>query len=881
MTQSNVILRSAYTSPAYLVEEVDLAFRIGSPKVTVRARLTLRRAATTAPDTPVVLDGESLETLSVTLDGAEVPYELTPGQLSLKAPPAESFVLETLVEIDPSQNSALQGLYQSGPLLCTQCEAQGFRRITWFPDRPDVMSRFRVTIEAERGRYPVLLSNGNLVEQAELADGFHRTIWVDPFPKPSYLFALVAGELALVEGRFTTRSGRAVALKFWVEQGNEDQVPHALASLAKAMAWDEERFGLEYDLDIYNVVAVSHFNMGAMENKSLNVFNSKYVLAKQSTATDGDFMGIESVIAHEYFHNWTGNRVTCRDWFQLTLKEGLTVFRDQEFSADLNSRALKRIEDVLALRAAQFPEDNSPMAHPIRPDSYVEINNFYTATVYSKGAEVIRMIQTLIGREAFRRGMDLYFQRHDGQAVTCEDFVAAMEAASGVDLKQFRRWYEQAGTPHVSANWVHDSAARTLTLTLGQQTAPTPGQPTKLPFHIPVSVGLVGEDGQDLPLRLAGESAAQGTSRVLNLTETEQSFVFEDVVSPPIPSLLRGFSAPVVLRAHHSTSELAFLLAHDSDFFNRWEAGQSLALDLLLTLVEDHKAGRPLHLNETFAAAWGKVLDEADRDPAFAAEALMLPSSTALGEAMSEIAVESIYAARKFAWRALAERFAPALLALRDRFQSRDYDLSPQSIGKRRLRNVALNLLAENGGALAQQAAQAQFAEANSMTDQISALSALLTLGPDIAQPALDSFLSQWRGEALVVNKWLGLQAMADWPDVLARVQALLQHEAFDAGEPNKIYALLGGFAANQIHFHVSSGAGYRFQADQVIALNDRNPQVAARMLRPLIRWRRFDAHRRALMRTELDRIGAHPGLSRDVGELISKALEEAPCSPS
>ncbi|MBX9634563.1 MAG: aminopeptidase N, partial [Magnetospirillum sp.] len=589
--------------------------------------------------------------------------------------------------------------------------------------------------------------------------------------------------LAEVEGNFTTRSGRQAALKFWVEHGNQDQVGHALASLQHAMAWDERVFGLEYDLDVYNVVAVSHFNMGAMENKSLNIFNSKYVLAKPETATDGDFLGIESVIAHEYFHNWTGNRVTCRDWFQLTLKEGLTVFRDQEFSADMNSRGLQRIEDVRALRASQFPEDNGPMAHPIRPESYVEINNFYTSTVYEKGAEVIRMIHTLIGAEAFRKGMDLYFARHDGSAVTCEDFVAAMEAASGVDLVQFRRWYSQAGTPKITAGWSHDAATQRLTLTLSQATKPTPGQDEKLPFHFPVALGLVGKVG-DVPLRLEGENAAQGTTRVLNLTTERHSFVFEDVAEPVVPSLFRGFSAPISLDAPYGEDDLAFLMANDSDAFNRWDSGQELATRVMLALIARFRAGEPLVLDEGFAAAWGKVLADHAADAAFAAEALTLPGFAVLGERMEVIDVDGIYAARKFLLQALAQRYRGELLAVRASLAESGYSLSPQAIGKRRLRNLALGLLAELGGAEAQDLAGRQFATATCMSDQLSALASLTAMGPEAAQPALDAFLAQWRGDKLVVNKWLGLQAIADWPDVLDRVQALLTHPAFDASEP-------------------------------------------------------------------------------------------------
>jgi aminopeptidase N len=873
---ANPIHRADYAVPAHLVDMVVLHVDIQSDHTRVRAKLSLRPNPAAAAGQALSLDGEKLDTREVRLDGVEVAagaMRMQAGRLIIEQVPDHPFELETTVLVDPAGNTALQGLYLSAGMLCTQCEAEGFRRITWYPDRPDVMARFRVTITADRARFPVLLSNGNLVEARQLDDGRHLAVWDDPFPKPSYLFALVAGDLSLVEGSFTTRSGRVVALRFWVEHGSEDQVGHALASLQKAMAWDEAVFGLEYDLDIYNVVAVSHFNMGAMENKSLNVFNSKYVLAKRETATDYDFLGIESVIAHEYFHNWTGNRVTCRDWFQLTLKEGLTVFRDQEFSADLNSRGLKRIEDVRGLRAGQFPEDSGPMAHAIRPDSYVEINNFYTATVYQKGAEVIRMIHTLIGAQAFRHGMDLYFARHDGQAVTCEDFVAAMETASGQDLGRFRRWYSQAGTPRVTAAWTHDAAARTLSLTLAQTTPPTPGQPDKLPLHIPVRLGLVGADGQDAPLRLEGENAAQGTTRVLDLTEAEQTFVFADMDQPALPSLLRGFSAPVVLDAPYGDGDLAFLMANESDPFNRWEAGQQLAMRTLLELVRRRGAGESLTLDEGFAAAWGRLLADGERDPAFAAEALALPSVTVLGEQMTVIDVDGIHAARKFVLAALAARFHPQLAAVETALAEPGYALTPEAIGRRRLRNLSLAMLAELGDEATRATAERRFASAGCMTDQLAALAALAQIGPHAAAGALDAFYAQWKGEGLVVNKWLGLQAMADWPDVLERVRSLLGHPAYDAGEPNKVYALIGGFAANAVRFHRADGAGYAFMADQVISLDGANPQVAARMVRALIRWRRYDANRQALMVAELERIRAKPALSRDVGEIVAKAL--------
>ena len=863
---SVTIHRADYAPPTYWVENVDLKIDIQDAYVTVHATLYFRPHRDTAPGTPLVLNGEELKTQKVLLDGLELGLDqlrIEPEALTVLTPPARPFTLETFVSIDPWHNTSLSGLYKSGSLLCTQCEAEGFRRITWYPDRPDVMSKFKVAITADHGLFPVLLSNGNLIKSEHLPLGRHRAVWEDPFPKPSYLFALVAGDLALVEDQFRTQSGRAVALKFWVEHGNQDQVPHALESLRKAMTWDEQVFGLEYDLDIFNVVAVSHFNMGAMENKSLNIFNSKYVLAKRETATDGDFLDVESVIAHEYFHNWTGNRVTCRDWFQLTLKEGLTVFRDQEFSADLGSRALKRIDDVRSLRAAQFPEDNGPMAHPIRPDAYQEINNFYTATVYEKGAEVIRMIHTLIGAEAFRKGMDLYFARHDGQAVTCEDFVAAMEDASGASLKQFRLWYSQAGTPKVSASWTYDAVTKQFSLTLTQAVPATPGQPVKSPAHIPVQLGLVLPDGTDAPI----------PQSVLSFTKENQTFVFEHIAAEPIPSLFRGFSAPVVVDAPYKNSDLAFLMARDNDAFNRWEAGQTLAGKILMGQIERIQQGTAPSLDEQFAQAWGRVLENADTDPAFAVEALSLPSITTLGERMDIFDVDAIYAARRFTHCTLAARYRDRLLSLRERMHDTDWSLSPQSIGKRSLRNSALGLMSVLRDTATAQLARTQFDQATCMSDQLSALGALIQIGTEHAQGALDAFLNQWRTEKLVVNKWLALQASADWDDVLQRVMDLTTHPVFDWSEPNKIYSLLGGFAGNSYRFHRLDGAGYKFMADMVIKLDETNPQVASRMVRPLIRWRRFNTIRQELMKAELGRIQDRPSLSKDVGEIVSKAL--------
>ncbi len=870
---SVTVHRADYTEPAFWVDSVELRLEILEAQVHVHALLSIRPNRTTPKDeigihcvAPLVLNGEDLITQKVVLDGQELGLDrlkIEAEALTVMFPPAGPFLLETFVAIDPWRNTSLSGLYKSGSLLCTQCEAEGFRRITWYPDRPDVMSKFKVSIVANRAQFPILLSNGNLVESEPMSQGRHRAVWEDPFPKPSYLFALVAGDLALVEDRFRTSSGRPVALKFWVEHGNQDQVPHALDSLKKAMAWDENVFGLEYDLNIFNVVAVSHFNMGAMENKSLNIFNSKYVLAKRETATDGDFLDVESVIAHEYFHNWTGNRVTCRDWFQLTLKEGLTVFRDQEFSADQGSRALKRIDDVRALRGAQYPEDNGPMAHPIRPDSYQEINNFYTATVYEKGAEVIRMIHTLIGKESFRKGMDLYFERHDGHAVTCEDFVAAMEDASGQSLAQFRLWYSQAGTPKVKAEWSHDPSQQRFTLTLTQTVPPTPGQPVKEPMQIPVGIGLLGPNGVDYPL----------AQPILSLTKASQTFVFDGIAKAPIPSLFREFSAPVILDAPYKKKELAFLMAHDSDPFNRWEAGQILATSVLLDQIAQIRAGQTPTLDEEFAAAWGLVLDSAAADPAFAAEALALPSQTTLGERLDVFEVDAVYAARRFTQTSLAKRYRDKLLALRDRLTDESWTLDTASIGKRSLRNTALGLLCLLHDAESKTLAAAQFATATSMTDSLAALACLIEQGPDTAREPLEIFLDHWRMEKLVVNKWLSLQALADWDSALDHVTALLLHPVFDWSEPNKIYSLIGGFAGNTVRFHRLDGAGYAFLADQVLRLDASNPQVAARMVRSLIRWRRFNPIRQELMRAQLERILQRPGLSRDVGEIVTKAL--------
>ncbi|WP_207458334.1 aminopeptidase N [Azospirillum sp. SYSU D00513] len=871
-----------YRPTAHVIETADLYFDLGEEVTTVRAVLGMRRNPDRedAASAPLVLDGQRLELVSVALDGRTLDpsdYTVTPDHLTLASVP-ESFTLETVVRIKPQENTALEGLYKSSGNFCTQCEAEGFRKITYFLDRPDVMARYSTTITADKARYPVLLSNGNLAESGELEDGRHWARWEDPFLKPCYLFALVAGDLRHIEDRFRTLSGRDVTLRIYVEPGNEDRCDHAMESLKKSMKWDEEVYGLEYDLDIFNIVAVGDFNMGAMENKSLNIFNTKYVLAKPDTATDQDFLGIEAVVAHEYFHNWTGNRVTCRDWFQLSLKEGLTVFRDQEFSSDMHSRPVKRIADVQRLRTVQFQEDAGAMAHPVRPESYVEINNFYTPTVYDKGAEVIRMYHTLLGAEGFRKGMDLYFERHDGQAVTTDDFLAAMSDATGVDLSHFKLWYKQAGTPELDASGVYDEGARTYRLTIRQTVPPTPGQPDKQPMLIPVAMGLLGPDGADLPLRLKGEATAVGTSRVLQLARAEEVFEFVDVPARPVPSLLRGFSAPVKLKADLSEADLTFLMAHDSDAFNRWEAGQTLATRILLGLIAESQAGRSLELPQGFIDAVGAVLKDAQADPAFAAQALTLPGEGYLGTQMAVVDPDAIHAAREFARRRLAEALRPQWLAgYHANRGDETFSINAEAIGKRSLKNLCLAYLMALEDEEAVSLTLEQYRTAHAMTDVIAALQFLAGSAAPEREEAIASFYERWKGDALVMDKWFGVQAMSPRADALDRVKELLGHPAFSIRNPNKVYALIGGFAGgNPVRFHDRGGAGYRFLADQVLTLDGLNPQVAARMMGQFSRIRRYDQDRRALMKAELERIVGTPGISPDVFEIASKSLDSA-----
>jgi len=868
-----------YRAPDYLVERTELRLDLGEESTTVDSRLTLRRRPGAAHSAPLVLDGHDLELVSLRVNGQVLgprAYRHDGDRLVI-AHPGARLVLECTTRIHPRANTALEGLYASGPMLCTQCEAQGFRRITYYPDRPDVMAPFTTLLIADRARFPVLLSNGNPVGAGELPGGRHWAQWHDPFPKPSYLFAVVAGDLACRPDRFTTRSGRDVALRFYTEPENIDQCAHAIDSLKRAMRWDEQAYGREYDLDIYMVVAVGHFNMGAMENKGLNVFNTSCVLAHPETATDQDFSRVEAVVGHEYFHNWSGNRVTCRDWFQLSLKEGLTVFREAQFSGAMSAPALRRIGDVRVLRANQFPEDGGPMAHPVRPESYIEISNFYTATVYEKGAEVIGMMHRLLGVDGFRRGMDLYFARHDGQAVTTDDFVRAMEDASGADLRQFRRWYTQAGTPRLRVRTHHDRARGRYRLEMEQDTPPTPGQPRKQPLHIPVQVGLLGRDGRALPLRLAGERRALGTERVLELRRRREVFEFTGVAERPVPSLLRDFSAPVILEIDLDDADLAFLLAHDADPFNRWEAAQQLATRLLLARCRGEAT--PLEqAGATFIAALGRTLADPSIDAALVAETMLLPSETVIAEQLTEVDPVAVHSAREELRRAIARVLAGELEAIYTRLNTgAPYRYDPDECGRRRLKNACLAYLASEGDEAAAARCTAQFDAADNMTDEFAALWGLATMDhPDRAR-ALARFYDRWRGKPLVVDKWFNVQASSPLPGTLDTVRDLMGHPDFELRNPNRVRSLLGAFAhGNPARFHEAGGAGYAFIARQVVALDAINPQVAARLALALSRWRRFDRARQRQMRDALETILAGGKRSPDLYEVVAKSLDRA-----
>ncbi|MCP8690469.1 aminopeptidase N [Marinobacterium sedimentorum] len=871
--QPQAIYLKDYQVPAYLIDTTELRFELADDQTLVHSRLKVRRnPEAAAAQASLELHGhESLELCQLSIDGAELSagdYRREGELLSIAQVP-ESFVLECTTRIHPKDNTALEGLYLSEGMYCTQCEAEGFRRITFYMDRPDVMSVFTTTVEADQARFPVLLSNGNPVASGE-KNGRHWVTWQDPFPKPAYLFALVAGDLQHIERPYRTASGRDVSLRIFAEPKDLDKLDHAMDSLINAMRWDEEVYGREYDLDIYMIVAVDFFNMGAMENKGLNIFNTSCVLASPQTTTDAAYQRVEGVVAHEYFHNWSGNRVTCRDWFQLSLKEGFTVFRDAEFSADINSRTVKRVEDVTLLRTAQFAEDAGPMAHPVRPASYIEISNFYTLTVYEKGAEVVRMLHTLLGADLFRQGSDLYFERHDGQAVTTDDFVRAMEDASGRDLTQFRRWYSQAGTPTLRITDDYDAATQQYRLHVEQQLPQTPDQVEKLPLHIPLAVGLLDVSGADLAL------TDGATTRVLELTEQRQTFVFEQIAARPVPSLLRGFCAPVRLQYPYSRDALVFLMSHDSDGFNRWDAGQRLAVEVIQGLMAQHREGEALQLDGALVDAYAAVLDDESLDPAMVAKVLSLPSEAYLSELSECIDVEAIHLARQFARTELARMLeAPLQRRYEALAPTGAYAPDADQVARRSLRNLCLSYLVALEAPAHLVRARAQYDSCDNMTERQAALSLIAHSGFDAdAAAVLEDFYQRYQSETLVVNQWLAVQACDPKPGALARIKALMQHDAFDMRNPNKVRSLISTFCGmNAVNFHGAGGEGYAFLADRIIEMNRLNPQVASRLLTPLTRWRKYDAGRQAQMQAQLRRILDSGELSRDVYEVVSKSL--------
>lgn len=859
------IYRNAYQPPEFVIEHTELVFSVMDSYTEVTAKLQMHRVDHASTDTPLVLQGVGLDTKKLGIDHQELSdqdYHLSGETLEIMDVP-ERFVLHSVVRIDPDNNTALEGLYRSGAFYLTQCEAEGFRRMTWFMDRPDVMSTFKVRIEADRTRFPVLLSNGNAVEQGDLGDNRHFVIWDDPFPKPSYLFALVAGDLKSLDDTFRTADGREVALRIWTEPNNLDKLDYAMEALQRSMRWDEDRFGLQYDLDIFQVVVTDDFNMGAMENKSLNIFNSRYVLASPQTATDSDFQGVEGVIGHEYFHNWTGNRVTCRDWFQLTLKEGLTVFRDQEFSADMQSRAVKRIEDVRALRAMQFAEDAGPMAHPIRPDEYQEINNFYTLTVYEKGAEVIRMIHSLLGEQGFQRGMRLYFERHDGQAVTCDDFRAAMADANDVNLDQFERWYSQAGTPVVTATDHYDAQTQQYTMKLHQSVPDTPGQHNKKPMHMPARIALFQDNGSAIAF---SHEMAKGD--MFELRETETVLTFDHIPSAPVPSLFRGLSAPVRVVYDYSDAQLATLLSAETDPLNAWDAGQQLATRAIFAAYNDPASSALQHLIDAIS----QVL-QSDQDPALIAMALQLPAESALAQQQTPFDPVALHQARNAVKVALAQALKPALRATYDAHQvDAEYAPDPAQMASRSLRNTVLDLLmlTDSGESLALQ----QYTTADNMTDQFAALKALVLHQCDSAVDKLAAFRAQWQDQTLVLDKWFSVQAMVPDEDLVGRLKSLMQDEAFSIRNPNKVRSVVGAFAfGNPFAFHQPDGSGYDFLADFIIELDALNPQVAARMVSAFNVAPRLAEQFQRRVKASLERISAAPS-SKDVREIVSKCLE-------
>ncbi|GMY30359.1 puromycin-sensitive aminopeptidase isoform X1 [Fagus crenata] len=883
-TPKEIFLKD-YKMPDYYFDTVDLKFSLGEEKTVVSSKITVIPRIE-GSSSPLVLDGHDVKLVSICVNGKELKegeYLLDSRHLTLLSPPGGTFTLEIVNEIHPEKNTSLEGLYKSSGNFCTQCEAEGFRKITFYQDRPDIMAKYTCRIEADKSLYPVLLSNGNLIEKGDHEDGRHYALWEDPFKKPCYLFALVAGQLESRDDTFITRSGRKVSLRIWTPAQDVPKTAHAMYSLKAAMKWDEDVFGLEYDLDLFNIVAVPDFNMGAMENKSLNLFNSKLVLASPETATDADYAAILGVIGHEYFHNWTGNRVTCRDWFQLSLKEGLTVFRDQEFSSDLGSRTVKRIADVSKLRNYQFPQDAGPMAHPVRPHSYIKMDNFYTVTVYEKGAEVVRMYKTLLGSQGFRKGMDLYFKRHDGQAVTCEDFYAAMRDANDADFANFLLWYSQAGTPCVKVTSSYNAEARTFSLKFCQEVPVTPGQPLKEPMFIPVAVGLLDSTGKDIPLSsVYHDGTLQSVTSndhpvyttVLRVTKKEEDFVFSDISERPVPSLLRSYSSPIRLESDLTESDLSFLLAHDSDEFNRWEAGQLLARKLMLSLVADFQQNKPLVLNPNFVHGLRSILSDSSLDKEFVAKALTLPGEGEIMDMMEVADPDAVHAVRSFIRKQLAGELKVELLSTVEKNRSsEEYVFDHPNLARRALKNIALAYLASLEDPEYTELALHEYRTATNMTEQFAALAAIAQNPGKTRDDALADFYSKWQHDFLVVNKWFALQAISDVPGNVENVRSLLNHPAFDLRNPNKVYSLIGGFCGSPVNFHAKDGSGYKFLGEIVLQLDKINPQVASRMVSAFSRWKRYDETRQNHAKAQLELIMSTNGLSENVFEIASKSL--------
>ncbi|KAI3468713.1 hypothetical protein Pfo_025376 [Paulownia fortunei] len=889
-TPKEIFLKD-YKQPDYFFDTVDLNFTLGEEKTIVCSKIVVypRLEGCTSP---LVLDGVDLKLISLKVNGKELKedgFHVDSRHLTVSSPPIGKFTLEVVTEIYPQKNTSLEGLYKSSGNFCTQCEAEGFRKITFYQDRPDIMAKYTCRIEADKSLYPVLLSNGNLVEQGDMEGNKHYAIWEDPFVKPCYLFALVAGQLESRDDTYITRSGRKVSLRIWTPAQDLPKTAHAMYSLKAAMKWDEDVFGLEYDLDLFNIVAAPDFNMGAMENKSLNIFNSKLVLASPETATDADYAAILGVIGHEYFHNWTGNRVTCRDWFQLSLKEGLTVFRDQEFSSDMGSRTVKRIADVSKLRTYQFPQDAGPMAHPVRPHSYIKMDNFYTGkclfllTVYEKGAEVVRMYKTLLSSSGFRKGMDLYFKRHDGQAVTCEDFFAAMRDANGADLSNFLLWYSQAGTPLLKVVSTYNSQAQTYSLKFSQEVPPTPGQPVKEPVFIPVALGLLGSNGKDIPLSSVYHDGqlenvtSNGQpvhTTVLRVTKKEEEFIFNDIPERPVPSILRGYSAPVRLDSDLTDADLYFLLANDPDEFNRWEAGQVLARKLMLSLVSDFQQNNPLVLNPQFVNGVKSILGDSILDKEFIAKAITLPGEGEIMDMMEVADPDAVHAVRTFIRKQLASELKEEFLnTVKNNRSSEQYVFNHPNMARRALKNVALAYLGSLEDAEITELALHEYRTATNLTEQFAALVALEQKPGKTRDEVLADFYSKWQHDFLVVNKWFALQAMSDVPGNVENVCKLLNHPAFDMRNPNKVHSLIGGFRGSPVNFHAKDGSGYRFLGEMVVQLDKLNPQVASRMVSAFSRWKRYDETRQSVAKAQLEMILAANGLSDNVFEIASKSL--------